>query len=57
MKFSRIEIQARNKILQSIKLLRMYLSVKGNPDGWTPEAAKKHEEEMMKVLSKSYMRD
>lgn len=56
-KFSRIETQARTKTLQSIKLLKMYVSVKGNPDGWTPEAAKKHEEEMMKVLSKSYMRD
>lgn len=56
-KFSRIEVQARNKTLQSIKLLRMYLSVKGNPDGWSPEAAKKHEEEMMKVLYKSYIQD
>lgn len=56
-KFSRIETQARNKTLQSIKLLKMYLSVKGNPEGWSPEAAKKHEEEMMKVLYKSYMRD
>lgn len=56
-KFSRIETQARNKTLQSIKLLRMYLSVKGNPDGWTPEAAKIHEEEMMKVLYKSYIQD
>ncbi len=56
-KFSRIETQARNKALQSIKLLRMYLSVKGNPDGWSPEAAKKHEEEMMKVLYTSYIQD
>ena len=56
-KFSRIETQARNKTLQSIKLLRMYLSVKGNPDGWSTGAAKKHEDEMMKVLSESYMRD
>lgn len=56
-KFSRIETQARNKALQSIKLLRMYLSVKGNPEGWTPEAAKKHEEEMLKLLSKSYQKD
>ena len=53
-KFSRIETQARNKTLQSIKLLRMYILVKGNPDGWTPEAAKRHEEEMMKILSESY---
>lgn len=53
-KFSRIESQARSKTLQSIKLLRMYLSVKGNPDGWTPEAAKRHEEEMMKILHDSY---
>lgn len=56
-KFSRIETQARTKTLQSIKLLKMYVSVKGNPDGWTPEAAKKHEKEMMKVLSKSYIQD
>lgn len=56
-KFSRIETQTRNKTLQSIKLLRMYLSVKGNPDGWSPEAAKKHEEEMMKVVYKSYIQD
>lgn len=50
-KFSRIETQIRNKTLQSIKLLKMYVSVKGNPEGWTPEASKKHEEEMLNVLS------
>lgn len=55
-KFSRVETQARNKTLQSIKLLRMYISVKGNPDGWTPEAAKKHEDEMMKLLHESYLK-
>lgn len=53
-KFARIESQAKSKTLQSIKLLRMYISVKGNPDGWTSEAAKLHEEEMLKVLSDSY---
>lgn len=53
-KFSRIETQARNKTLQSIKLLRMYVSVIGNPDGWTPVAAKKHEEEMIRILYESY---
>lgn len=53
-KFARIESQAKSKTLQSIKLLRMYISVKGNPDGWTSEAAKQHEEEMLKVLSDSY---
>lgn len=53
-KFSRIESQARSKALQSIKLLRMYVSVKGNSDGWTQEAAKRHEEEMMKILYDSY---
>ena len=53
-KFSRIEAQARNKTLQSLKLLMMYVSVKGDPDGWTPEAAKKHENEMMEILYESY---
>lgn len=55
-KFSRIEAQARNKTLQSIKLLKMYISVKGNPEGWTPEAAEKHEEDMMKILYESYLK-
>lgn len=53
-KFSRIEAQARNKALQSLKLLMMYVSVKGDPDGWTPEAAKKHENKMMEILLESY---
>lgn len=54
-KFSRIEAQARNKTLQSIKLLKMYVSVKGNPEGWTPEAAQKHEQEMIGILYDSYL--
>lgn len=53
-KFSRIESQARNKSLQSLKLLRMYISVKGDPEGWTTESAMKHEAEMMQVLRDSY---
>lgn len=53
-KFSRIESQVRNKTLQSIKLLKMYLSAKGSPEGWTPETAKIHEEEMLRVLAESY---
>lgn len=53
-KFSRIESQARNKALQSIKLLIMYLSVKGNPNGWTIDASRRHEDEMLKILGDSY---
>lgn len=55
-KFSRIEAQARNKALQSLKLLLMYLDSRGNPDGWTPEIAKRHSEKMIEILNSSFMK-
>lgn len=54
-KFSRIKAQASNRRLQSIKLLKMFLSADENPDGWTSDAAKAHETEMMKILRDSYL--
>ena len=53
-KFSRVESQARNKALQSLKLLRMYLDAKGNPDGWTNETAQKHGDEMIDYLNSTF---
>lgn len=50
-KFSRIESQARNKTLQSLKLLLMYLDAKGNADGWTAEIAQKHGKKMIGILN------
>lgn len=53
-KFSRVESQARNKALQSLKLLKMYLCAKGNPDGWTDEIAQKHGEKMINFLNSTF---
>lgn len=53
-KFSRIESQARNKSLQSLKLLHMYLDAKGNPEGWTKEIAKESGEKMINLLNSSF---
>ena len=49
-KIGRIEDQVRERRLQSIKLLFMVRSVKSNPNGWTVEASKAHEEAMFGVL-------
>lgn len=54
-KFARIEIQARKKMLQSIKMLYMYLEAKGNPDEWSPIVAERHGKEMIELLEKSYL--
>lgn len=51
-KFARILDQANNHNLQSIKLYKMYLDANRTPDGWTPEVAERHEEEMYKLLKK-----
>ncbi len=56
-KFSRVESQVRNKALQSLKLLRMYLDAKGNPDGWTNETAQKHGEIMIGFLNSTFLID
>lgn len=53
-KFSRIESHARNKALQSIKLLLMYLDSRGNADGWTPDTARKHGKKMIDILNSSF---
>lgn len=53
-KFARISDQAHNHALQSIKLYRMYLDAKGNPDGWTIEKMKTHKQEMFELLSRTY---
>lgn len=53
-KFSRVESQARNKALQSLKLLRMYLDAKGNADGWTNDIAQKHGDKMIDFLNSTF---
>lgn len=51
-KFARISDQANNHALQSIKLYRMYLDAKGNPEGWNIERMKNHEQQMFEVFCK-----
>lgn len=54
-KFSRVETQARSHKLQSLKLLLMYTSVKGDADGWTIEEAHMHQTAMYERLNKSFL--
>lgn len=53
-KFARIADQAHNHALQSLKLYKMYLDAKGNPDGWTIEKMKSHQQEMFELLAKTF---
>jgi len=52
-KMGRIDDQVREKRLQSIKLLLMVRSVQSSPQGWTVEAARTHEAEMLTLLGVS----
>ena len=54
LKFARIREQIQNKSIQSIKLLKMYIAADGSGEKWTPELAKKHQEEMLEILKSSY---
>ena len=49
-KFARIAEQASTRSLQSLKLFRMYLDAKKNPEGWTQEVKNQHQEEMYTLL-------
>lgn len=53
-KFARINIQAHNHALQSIKMYRMFLDAERTPAGWTKETKDKHQKEMYDLLVKSY---
>ncbi len=53
-KFARISDQAHNNALQSLKLYRMYLDAKGNPDGWTIENMESHQQKMFELLTKTF---
>lgn len=53
-KFARISDQAHNHALQSLKLYRMYLDAKGNPDGWTIDKMEVHKKEMYELLKSTY---
>lgn len=53
-KFARILDQAHNHALQSLKLYRMYLDAKGNPDGWTIEKMESHQQKMFELLAKTF---
>lgn len=56
-KFARISDQAHNHALQSIKLYRMYLDAKGNPDGWTIQKMESHQQIMFELLAKTFPSD
>lgn len=56
-KFARISDQAQNHALQSLKLYRMYLDAKGNPDGWTVEKMEVHKQKMYELLKITYPSD
>lgn len=56
-KFARISDQAHNHALQSIKLYRMYLDAKGNPDGWTIQKMESHQKIMFELLAKTFPSD
>lgn len=54
-KFARIEDQANNAALQSIKLYRMYLIAKHEANGlWKKEMLRSHEEEMIELIKALY---
>lgn len=52
-KFARIAEQASTRSLQSLKLFRMYLDAKKNPEGWTQKAKDGHQEDMYNLLVNS----
>ena len=49
-KFARIAEQASTRSLQSLKLFRMYLDAKKNPEGWTQEVKNRHQKKMYTLL-------
>ena len=53
-KFARVENQARNSDLESLKMYKIYLDSKRTPEGWTKEIKDNHQEEMYKLLESSY---
>lgn len=53
-KFARVENQARNNDLESLKMYKMYLDSKHIPEGWTNKTRDNHQKEMYGLLEKSY---
>ena len=53
-KFARIEEQARNHALQSIKMYLMYLEAEKSPSGWNVDVKDAHQNEMIELLKQSY---
>lgn len=53
-KFSRIETHIRNKKLQSIKLLAMYIKAKQTSAEWTMKASEEHQKEMFDFLVSTF---
>lgn len=53
-KFARVENQARNNDLESLKMYKMYLDSKHIPEGWTNTTRDNHQKEMYDLLEKSY---
>ena len=53
-KFARIEEQAKNHSLQSIKMYLMYVESKRSSEGWTVALKNEHQERMYDLLKKSF---
>ncbi len=53
-KFARIQDQANNHALQSLKLYKMFLDAGKTPGGWTTERMKAHQTEMYELLEESF---
>ncbi len=53
-KFERLKDQLKNKTLESIKLLSMFIAAQGNDTVWTPETSDKHREEVLTHLNEWY---
>jgi hypothetical protein len=53
-KFARIEEQANNHSLQSIKMYLMYVESKRSSEGWTVALKNEHQERMYDLLKKSF---
>lgn len=56
-KFARINEQAKNHNLQSLKLYRMYLDAEKAPGGWTLEKKKDHQDMMWQLLQDSFPKE
>lgn len=54
-KFARVKDQIERKLLESLKLYKMYKSANEKEEFWNLETMKKHEKEMYTILKNSYI--